>query len=263
MSSLEELILWIALTVLGAGLYIAVPVQPIWGIVLCTIGLAGIAYAGRQYLRPVLEQALKAIREIRKGRHEIPIEKPRLAPQAPPVEIPALLIPEGSVLNALSGLPSDPEAEQAAEHLIETGASRDAMALFTREQFKRFDGVYNLDKATGLLTLKPQIDTRSREADALLLIVYGYKMLKGRSDVPVGTANRSLRDSGYTRNLTVMQIATMMFDQNLDADAVAREYVAVGYLRKHGLARGGVFSLTDEGISKAEALIDDIYPRLD
>jgi hypothetical protein len=194
----------------------------------------------------------------------ISLPTPQVTPEKPPVEIPAQLIPEGSMLNALSGLPaSDPEAEKAAETLIAGGASPDAMGLFSREQFKRFNRIYRLDKPTNLLTLKPQIDTRSREADALLLIVYGYKMLKGRSELSVATANRSLCDSGYTRNLSAMQIATMMFDQNLDADAVAREYVAVGYLRKHGLARGGVFSLTDEGISRAEALISDIYPRLD
>jgi hypothetical protein len=70
---------------------------------------------------------------------------------------------------------------------------------------------------------------------------------------------------GGNRKVIPLLIGTLwdVKDDELDVDEVAREYVAAGHLRKHGLLRGGVFTLTNSGISKAEAIIKDIYPRLD
>jgi hypothetical protein len=71
------------------------------------------------------------------------------------------------------------------------------MAKFTREDFKKFDRLYRVDKSRGMIFLKPRVDTREPEDDALLLIIYGYTMLKGKLDVSVHVASRSLWESGY------------------------------------------------------------------
>jgi len=189
-----------------------------------------------------LEDASESVRTAR----SVPLGPPETVP------VPSELNPD---------LPaSDPEAEKAAEHLLASGASSDAMGLFTREDFKKFDRLYAMDKRRNIITFKPQIDTGYRNADALLLIVYGYRMLMNTFDVTIHQAFRSLWESGYRRERTLLD---PFAGSELDVDEVSRGYIARGCLRKHGLSRGGVFSLTDSGVSKAKDLIEDIYSRLD
>jgi DNA-binding PadR family transcriptional regulator len=50
---------------------------------------------------------------------------------------------------------------------------------------------------------------------------------------------------------------------DLNIDGLASEYVRVGALQLHGLRRGRVYSITEDGMERARDILKAIIPILD
>lgn len=126
------------------------------------------------------------------------------------------------------------------------------------EEVKTRDGrtapwdIFGGDEDKDLMTLKvhpPASDTR--DADAILLIMYGYRKCgndgQGMAEVPVTKLKESLDVSG----LRVQRI-----------DRAVAPYLRAGYLLKSGRAKGGIYRLTNTGYTKAEDLARRLFEQL-
>jgi hypothetical protein len=91
------------------------------------------------------------------------------------------------------------------------------------------------------LRILPRSD--DRYTDALLLVVLGYKIIKGTDEIMVTQLKPAMRQSGCM----VERI-----------DQAAAKYVRQGYLNKGGMGKGGRYSLTNSGIEKATALLSNL-----
>lgn len=118
-------------------------------------------------------------------------------------------------------------------------AGSDTSAL-PKEQIER---IYLLDDKRDMLTLRILPRSDDRYADALLLVVLGYKIIKGTDEIMVTQLKPAMRQSGCM----VERI-----------DQVAAKYVRQGYLNKGGMGKGGRYSLTNSGIEKATALLNSL-----
>jgi hypothetical protein len=91
----------------------------------------------------------------------------------------------------------------------------------------------------------------TRDADAILLVLYGYRKAgnqgEGVVEVPVTKLKESLDVSG----LKISRI-----------DRAAAPYVKTGYILKAGRAKGGVYRLTVTGYARAEELAQRLFARL-
>src|ERR1700676_885987 len=106
-------------------------------------------------------------------------------------------------------------------------------------------------------------DKKSPKADALLLIVYGHKVLLGESRVNMRSAHAAVRktvdnapNNYSTSSAWSGLIATMVALQQENND-YANEYVG-SYLERVGLAQGGMYQLTDFGMQEAIPLARDL-----
>lgn len=103
-----------------------------------------------------------------------------------------------------------------------------------------------------LMTLKahpPQGDTR--DADAILLVLYGYRKAgndgAGQAEVPVTKLKESLDVSG-------IRIARI--------DRAIAQYLRAGFVLKSGRGKGGVYRLTNTGFAKAEDMARKLFEQL-
>ena len=146
---------------------------------------------------------------------------------------------------------------------ILAGASVDSVLQQPEEYWQHLEKIYDFDERRNLLTLKVSLpDDGAREAKALLLLVYGYRVLKGVNDVLIERLCTGLRASGYERSIPIWQVMTgQTIDLNIDG--LASEYVRVGALQLHGLRRGRVYSITEDGMERARDILKAIIPILD
>jgi len=118
------------------------------------------------------------------------------------------------------------------------------------------------DDEKGVLHVKFAPDTGdSVNADYVLLIVYGYKLLRGYQE----TQTDALRDSFIesTRRRPFPHSIAAEFQTRVlafDVDAVADPYVGT-LLDRRGLARGGTYRVSDGGIARANWLLADMIER--
>ena len=109
--------------------------------------------------------------------------------------------------------------------------------LPTREQV---DKLYLFDEKRGMVTLRILPRSKDRNADGLVLLVLGYRIMMNMDEVMVTLLRPSLRQSGCTVDRV---------------DQVASKYVRHGFLNKGGRGKGGKYSLTNSGLEKARALV--------
>ena len=103
--------------------------------------------------------------------------------------------------------------------------------------------VFAVDDRRDLVSLRTLPRTDDRDADALLLVLLGYRFLKNQAEVLVTQLKPALRQSGC------------MVDR---VDRVAARPVSQGFLHKGGLGKGGRYSLTNSGLEKAKALLNSV-----
>jgi hypothetical protein len=103
--------------------------------------------------------------------------------------------------------------------------------------------VYVLDEKRDMISLRILPRSDDRYADALLLILLGYKTIKAVDELMVTQLKPSMRQSGCL----VERI-----------DQVAAKYVRQGFLNKGGMGKGGRYSLTNSGVEKATALLNSL-----
>jgi hypothetical protein len=126
--------------------------------------------------------------------------------------------------------------------------------------------LYNNEEGK-VITLKFLPDTLDKNEDALLLIIYGYNILRQKAEVSVSSARSALRLSGCREKPPQASMMTLGIMGYLaptsapDPDDVARDYISRGYIFKGGLARGGFFALTEDGINHARSLMTDLIAR--
>jgi hypothetical protein len=103
----------------------------------------------------------------------------------------------------------------------------------------------------------------TKRADALLLIIYGYKLLLGIDSVKLRVANLAVNEAlGTAPNSPVPLFLNPIFQSGLGYDHdYGLEYVNCGFLEATGLSKGGFYRLTREGESRAEQLAKDLISR--
>lgn len=103
--------------------------------------------------------------------------------------------------------------------------------------------LFVVDDRKDLVTLRAHPQGEDRAADAVLLIVYGYRALRNLEDVPVTKLLESLRVSG----ISVERI-----------DRAVAPHLTAGYLLKAGRAKGGRYRLTNTGMAAATRLAEEL-----
>jgi hypothetical protein len=99
--------------------------------------------------------------------------------------------------------------------------------------------IFRVDAKRGLVTLTVHPMGEARNADAVLLVLLGFKKLLSQDEILVGRIKDALDESG---------IRVDRVDRTIDG------YVRSGYLLKAGLGKGGKYRLTNVGTPKAEAI---------
>jgi hypothetical protein len=100
--------------------------------------------------------------------------------------------------------------------------------------------VFSVDKNKKLVSLRVQPTGNERDADAILLLLFGYAQLLGESDVLVGLIKESMAVSG----LRVDRV-----------DRAIAPHQTAGYVRKGGTAKGSKYRFTNTGENKARELV--------
>jgi hypothetical protein len=147
------------------------------------------------------------------------------------------------------------KSQQIAPHSESTHASVPA-SLVTEVRLR--DGyaapwdIFGREKDEDLMPLRVHPPAgETRDADAILLIMYGYRKAgnqgEGLSEVAVTRLKESLDVSG----LKVARI-----------DRTAAPYVKAGYLLKSGRGKGGIYRLTVTGYKKAEEMAQKLFSQL-
>jgi hypothetical protein len=99
--------------------------------------------------------------------------------------------------------------------------------------------LFLLDEKRGLVTLRILPRGDEREADAALLVLLGFRLMKEQDEVLVTQLKPALKQSGC----------------NVDrVDAVVAKYQREGLINKGGSGKGGKYSLTNSGAEKAAAI---------
>ncbi len=94
-----------------------------------------------------------------------------------------------------------------------------------------------------IITLRVLPTGDRREADAILLLLYGFHQLLQQDDVLVGRIKNALGQSGLQPDRIDRGIAP---------------YVAAGLVRKGGRGPGGRYRLSNTGVHHAEGLVRDL-----
>lgn len=119
----------------------------------------------------------------------------------------------------------------------------------------------------GTLYLKFAPDTQEQQdADVILLLVYGYQLLRNLDEAPVKELFNSLVQSGVRRrypDTTYGAMQQLIHGTNFmpDLDDIAASYLSNRLLYKGGLARGGIYKITSDGIARANYLLADMIER--
>jgi hypothetical protein len=133
---------------------------------------------------------------------------------------------------------------------------------------ERADILFAHDSEKGLIWLKFLPDTREVNEDALLLIVFGYKLIRHENEVSQTKASVALHMSGCVNRRPGgigAALSWMNYDPNVDVDEVGRACVSRDLLYKRGLRKekGGIYILTERGARQALYLARDMIRRAD
>lgn len=102
------------------------------------------------------------------------------------------------------------------------------------------DRLFSVER--GVLSLRVLPQTKSRSADALLLLIYGFMKLQGEHDIFGTKLMKSARQSG------------------LSIDRVDRVISAhKGLYMRGGARRGAKYTLNNQGVKKAEEIIEKMF----
>lgn len=117
----------------------------------------------------------------------------------------------------------------------------------TREGLRAPWDVFNIDSKRKLVTLLVHPTGESRDADAALLVLYGYKQAFEQDEVPVTKLKESLEVSGLRPD---------RIDRTLSV------HIKAGFIMKTGRAKGGKYRLTNTGFSHADAMARKLFEQL-
>ncbi|MGB8985663.1 MAG: hypothetical protein WCC37_03430 [Candidatus Sulfotelmatobacter sp.] len=104
--------------------------------------------------------------------------------------------------------------------------------------------MFVLDEKRGLVTLRILPRGDDREADAALLVLFGFHEMKAQDEVLVTQLKPALKQSGCNINRV---------------DAVVAKYQREGLINKGGSGKGGKYSLTNSGLEKAAAIARGLF----
>ena len=108
-------------------------------------------------------------------------------------------------------------------------------------------------------------DTDSKNADAVLLVLFGYKLLRELNEVRTAHVTWCLQKSGCETiyNNPLIGVLALANYQPLDAETVAKKCIEDGHVVKFGLSREpkGILRLTQAGANKAADLMVDLIRR--
>jgi hypothetical protein len=107
--------------------------------------------------------------------------------------------------------------------------------------------VYAVDDRRDLVALRSLPTGESRYADAVLLVLYGYRRLREIDEVLVTNLKASLDASGSSP---------------ARIDRIAEPSIREGLLLKGGKAKGGRYRLTTQGVARAENLVRTLLSKL-
>jgi hypothetical protein len=129
--------------------------------------------------------------------------------------------------------------------------------------------LFATDEENSLLWLRFLPDTREDKIrDVFLLIIYGYKAIKGITDVPVTHISAALYKSGCRKLpdepqtiFQMVQAIPLAFAPSLEVDEIARPCIGYYTSEKVALSRGGAYSLTVQGENHAIQLAKSFIER--
>ena len=108
-------------------------------------------------------------------------------------------------------------------------------------------------------------DTASKNADALLLIIYGHALLRKENEVSADAATQGLYKSGCFDPKNLNASADTLYKSRTmspaTADDIAKTHIESGLITKAGLSRGGFFRLTPHGERVANSLVFNLVAR--
>jgi hypothetical protein len=107
----------------------------------------------------------------------------------------------------------------------------------------RLSRLFLNDAAKDLVSVKIFPRGNERERDTLLLILFGYKTLRGQHEVMATKLTRAMRQSGCK----VSRV-----------DRLSSRYINAGLLNKGGMGKSGRYSLTNTGVTKAVEVMNEI-----
>lgn len=117
----------------------------------------------------------------------------------------------------------------------DTASKMDALA-----RSDDFKSLFRMRPHEQLLSLHQPPTGRTPEADAALLLLFGYTRYRHEEEVPVTTLNAALTQSGcHVRRL----------------DRILKEYLRDRSIVRSGRGKGGRYRLTNLGVHKAERLL--------
>jgi hypothetical protein len=132
---------------------------------------------------------------------------------------------------------------------------------------ERLKTLFAINQEKRFLWLKYLPDApQSKASDTIMALLFGYKEIFGVTEVRKTVLNWSVAESKYGESKPIndlMSIAVLFGKlQNKDADELFyNSPELVGNVKKHGLARGGVYSLTENGYGNAHAIVMDLIQR--
>ena len=107
--------------------------------------------------------------------------------------------------------------------------------------------VFDHDDKRKLVTLRVHPTGENRDADAALLILYGYKEIEARDEVPVTKLKDALEVSGLRPDRV---------------DRTLTPHIRGGLILKAGRAKGGKYRLTNTGHSKARQMVNELFEKM-
>ncbi|HKQ59497.1 MAG TPA: hypothetical protein VJY35_16655 [Candidatus Eisenbacteria bacterium] len=116
-----------------------------------------------------------------------------------------------------------------------------------REGYIHIPGVFMTDDKRKLVTLEVHPPGESREADALLLLLYGYSTVYSLDLVPV------------TKLLEAMAVSGLRVDR---VDRALAPHTRAGYVLKAGRGKGGKYRLSNTGHARAEEMAKELSGKL-
>lgn len=107
--------------------------------------------------------------------------------------------------------------------------------------------IFNVDEKRKLVTLKAHPAGENRDADAILLILYGYLKANQQDEIVVTKIKESLGVSGLNPDRI---------------DRTVGKYIGEGLLLKTGRGKGGKYRLTNTGLARADELARLLFEKM-